>query len=113
QQASTGFVGYPKLRMGSVAAHIPDLEHPHLTVNALGQTDLNAALALVKKSPLAVFTSHALDATQAQGDASIAFDLELPIDHLERAKVRGRVGFQNNGLQFNEEAPLLRQLQGA
>lgn len=113
QQASTGFAGHPKLRMGSVAAHIPDLEHPRLTVNALGQTDLNAALALVKRSPLAVFTSHALDATQAQGDASIAFDLELPIDHLDQAKVRGRVGFQNNGLQFNEEAPPLRQLQGA
>ena len=113
QQASTGFSGHPKLRMGSVAAHIPDLEHPRLIVNALGQTDLNAALALVKRSPLAVFTSHALDATQAQGDASIAFDLELPIDHLDQAKVRGRVGFQNNGLQFNEEAPPLRQLQGA
>lgn len=113
QQASTGFAGHPKLRMGSVAAQILDLEHPHLTVNALGQTDLNAALALVKHSPLAEFTNHALDAAQAQGDAHIAFDLQLPIDHMDQAKVRGRVGFQNNGLQFNEEAPPLRQIQGA
>lgn len=113
QQASTGFAGHRLLRMQSVDAHIPDLKHPHLKVSAAGATDLQAALALVSQSPLAEFTSHALDTAKAQGNADIAFDLDLPIDHWEQAKVRGRVGFQNNRLQFNPETPQMQQLQGA
>lgn len=113
ERAATGFSGHPKLRIGSVAAHIPDLKTPHLKVSAQGHSDLNAALGLVKQSPLAELTSHALDSAKAQGNAQIAFDLDLPIEHLEQAKVRGRVGFQNNGLQFNAETPFMQQLQGA
>ena len=113
QQASTGFAGHPKLRMASVSAHIPDLSHPHVTVNAAGQTDLQAALGLVRQSPLAALTSHALDSAKAQGSAQIAFDLELPIAQLDKTRVRGRVGFRSNALQFNPEAPQLQQLQGA
>ncbi len=73
---------------------------------------MNAALGLAQQSPLAVFTSHALDNAKAQGNAQIAFDLDLPIDHLERTKVRGRVGFQKNALQWNADVPPLQQLQG-
>ena len=112
QQADTGFAGHPKLRIGSVDAEIPDLQHPHLTVQASGLTDLNAALGLVKQSPLAGFTSHALDSATAQGNAQIAFHLDLPIDHLEKSKVRGSVGFEKNSLQFNADLPQLQQLQG-
>ena len=112
QQADTGFAGHPKLRMGAVEAQIPDLQHPHLTVKASGVTDLNAALGLAQQSPLAVFTGHALDNAKAQGNAQIAFDLDLPIDHLEKTKVRGRVGFQKNALQWNADVPPLQQLQG-
>lgn len=111
-QAQTGFAGHPQLRMGEVNAYIPDLEYPHLTVRAQGQTDLQAALGLVKQSPVAVWTDHALDEAQAQGQARIAFDLDLPIEHLEAAKVRGQVGFQNNQLQFSPTTPQMQQLQG-
>lgn len=113
QQAATGFVGHGAVRMHSVSAQIPNLHHPHLTVNAAGHPDLNATLALVKHSPLSGFTSHALDNVQAQGEASVAFDLDLPIDHLEQSKVRGRIGFAGNRLKFNSETPQLQQLQGA
>ena len=113
QQAETGFAGHPKLRMHSVNAQIPDLFAPHLVVQAVGNTDLGAALGFMQGSPLAGFTSHALDDAKAQGNVHIAFDLDLPIEHLEATTVRGKVDFQNNGLQLNTEAPQLEQLQGA
>ena len=113
QQAATGFVGHRAVRMHSIQAQIPNLHHPHLTVNVSGHPDLNATLDLVKHSPLSGFTSHALDGAQAQGEANVAFDLDLPIDHLEQSKVRGRIGFAGNRLQLNADTPALHQLQGA
>ena len=110
--AETGFVGHPMLRMGAVTADIPDLESPHLKVHAQGSMDLQATLGLVRQSPLAVWTDRALDDVQAQGQAQIAFDLDLPIDHLERSKVQGRVGFHGNSLKFSTQTPWLQQLQG-
>lgn len=112
QQASTGFEGHRMLRLGAIDAHIPDLAHPHVTVRAAGSTDLNATLTLVKQSPLADLTSHALTAVNAQGKADVAFDLALPVDHLEQSKVQGRIGFQNNRVQWNPETPQLQQVQG-
>lgn len=111
--AETGFAGHPALRMGPVKANIPDLEYPHLTLHAQGKTELQAALGLVKQSPLAAWTDRALDEAQAQGPVHIAFDLDLPVDHLEHTKVQGRVGFDRNGLKFSAQTPWLQQLQGA
>ncbi len=112
QQASTGFAGHHGLRMDTVSARIPDLQHPHLTVHAAGHPDLGAALQFVRHSPLTALTEHALDAAQAKGNVQLAFDLELPIEQLEHSKVRGHLGFQHNALQFRPEAPLIQQLQG-
>lgn len=112
QQASTVFSGHSGVRMHTVNAQIPNLSHPHLQIQAAGRPDLNATLALVKNSPLSGFTSHALDEAQAQGDSSVAFELDLPIDHLEQSKVRGRIGFASNRLQINAQIPSLQQLQG-
>ena len=113
QQASTGFAGHQGLRMETVSAHIPDLQHPRLTVKAAGHPDLGAALQFVRHSPLTALTEHALDAAQAKGSVQLAFDLELPIEQLEHSKVRGHVGFAHNALQFRPEAPLVQQLQGS
>ena len=111
--AETGFAGHPLLRMGPVSAAIPDLESPRVNVQAQGRTDLQAALGLVKQSPLAVWTDRALDEAQAQGPAQIVFHLDLPIDHLEQSKVHGHVGFQGNSLKFGAQTPWLHHLQGA
>ena len=113
QQADTGFVGHPKVRISSVSAEIADFKQARLSIKALGHTDFNATLDLVKQSPLAGFTSHALDAAHGQGTANIAFELDLPLNHLHDSKVKGRIGFQHNALQLNASTPQLQQLQGA
>ena len=113
EHATSAFSGYGAVRMQTINASIPNLNHPHLTVQAAGHLDLNATLALVKQSPLSEFTSHALDDAQAQGEANVEFDLDLPIDHLEQSTVRGRIGFLGNRLQLNKNTPAFQKLQGA
>lgn len=112
QQARTGFQGQGALRMDSIEARIPDLNHPHLTLKVAGQAPLQALLGVVQTSPLAAMTEHALDTAKAQGPASLAFELDLPIDHLERTQVQGRLGLRGNSLQLTASTPLLQQLGG-
>lgn len=113
QQAQSGFEGHPKLHMGAISAHIPDLEHPVLHLHALGHLEMASTLALVRGSPLSQYTSHALDDAQAKGNASVGFDLELPMDRLEQSKVQGKVVFQDTALQFSRETPWLHRLRGS
>ena len=113
QHAKTDFAGYPQLHIGSITTRIADLSHPVVQVQAQGNTALMPLLDLVRRTPLAAYTSHALDASQAKGNAHVEFALELPIDHLEKSKAQGKIGFQNTALQFNADTPWLTQLQGA
>ena len=112
ENAATGFTGHPQLHMQAVSAHISDLKHPRVAVKAEGVSPLDAALGLTRQSPLAGFTSHALNSAKAEGQAQIAFALDLPIDHLEQSKVAGSVSFLNSSLQLTAHTPRLRQLQG-
>lgn len=112
RQATTSFAGHSKLQIASVSASIPDLSHPHVTIKALGHSDLDSLLNFVTHSPLAEITSHALDHAQGNKEATISFDLSLPISDLRKSLVRGRLGFHGNDLQLDSYVPPLNKLQG-
>lgn len=101
------------VRMQSIQAQIADLEHPDVRVQAQGQGPLQALLDVVRTSPLSGMTDQALDRSQAQGQARLDLELNLPIDHMDRSKVRGQVQFAGNQFQFSPDVPVLRQTQGS
>lgn len=112
RQAKTGFAGHPQVQMASVNARIADLSAPHLMIQAAGHGRLQPMLDFVRQSPLADMTQHALHDAQAQGNASLQLELDLPIDHLHQSRVKGLVGLRDNLLHLQASAPPLHKLQG-
>ena len=112
QRASTGFAGHPLLRMALVNARIADLSAPHIHIHAAGQGRLQPMLDFVRQSPLSTITQQALDTAQAQGNASLDFDLRLPIAKIDALQVQGSVGLHDNGLRLSADLPQLQKLQG-
>jgi uncharacterized protein (TIGR02099 family) len=105
--------GHPGWQFPRIQASLPDFEHSRLKVEAEGRGALSAALGIVRQSALAGFTEHALDQASASGDAGLQLKLDLPIEHIERSKVEGRVALQGNDLRITPDTPPLGQAQGA
>ncbi|MCZ2089485.1 MAG: TIGR02099 family protein, partial [Burkholderiales bacterium] len=113
QGASARVRGQPQWRFAKIRAEIADFNRPRVLVQGEGSGPLAAALAIVRQSPLAAMTRHALDDMSATGDAGLELKLELPLEALERARVQGRVRLQGNDLQLAAAAPPLTQARGA
>lgn len=113
QGASASVQGHPGWRFANVQAEIADFNRPRVKVQADGSGALDAALGIVRASPVAGFTQHALDAARGTAAATLALALELPIDDLERSTVHGQVGLQGNDLRFSPGSPTLAQARGA
>lgn len=113
RQAATSFTGHPKFQMASVSASIPDLSHPQVKVRALGHSDLDTLLHFVASSPLAEITAHALDNAKASKEATLSFELNLPIADLKSSQVTGRLGLKNNALHLDSHIPPIENLQGS
>lgn len=112
RNASARVQGHPGWRFTRVQADIADLEHARVQVEAEGRGVLASALDIVRTSPVAGFIDHALDRTSASGDAGLWLKLDLPVEHIEQAKVAGRVTLAGNELRIAPEAPPLAQTQG-
>ena len=105
--------GHPGWQFPRIQAGIADLEHTRVKVEAEGRGPLAAALGIVRQSPVAGFIEHALDQTQASGDAALQLKLDLPIDHIEQTKVEGRVSLPGNDVRLSPGTPALAQARGA
>lgn len=107
------FAGHPQLLMRDIQASIAHLAHTEVAVSAKGQGPLADMLGVVRTSALSALTGHVLDTSEATGQAQLALQLRLPIDHLERSTVDGQVTLAGNSLQLDAETPHLSQLRGA
>ncbi|CAM5778902.1 YhdP family protein [Ottowia pentelensis] len=105
--------GHAGWRWAGIEAGVPDFKQPRVQVQATGSGPLAAALAIVRDSPVAEFTHHALDGASASGDATLDLKLDLPVHQLEQAKVQGRVRPAGNTLRLAAAAPPLEQASGA
>lgn len=104
--------GHPGWQFPRIQAGIADLGHTRVLVDADGHGPLAAALGIVRGSPVAQFTQHALDRASASGDAALKLKLDLPVAQIRDAKVEGRATLQGNDLRVTPDAPLLAQTQG-
>ncbi|MDO5624349.1 MAG: YhdP family protein [Pseudomonadota bacterium] len=111
-KASARVQGHPGWRFTGVQASIDDLAHTRVRLRADGSGPLATALDIVRTSPLAGFTQHALDRASATGDAQLRLKLDLPIDDIQHAKAEGRITLAGNALRVTPDAPLLTQAQG-
>jgi uncharacterized protein YhdP len=105
--------GHADWRWAGIEASVPDFKQPRVQVQATGSGPLAAALAIVRGSPVADFTHHALDGASASGDATLELKLDLPVQTIEQAKVQGRVRLAGNTLRLAAAAPPLEQASGA
>lgn len=112
QGASASVQAHPGWRFADIQAEIADFRHPVVKVGAEGRGALDAALGIVRASPVAAFTRHALDEARGTQDAALALQLELPLARLADAGVRGHVTLAGNDLRFGGAAPLLAQARG-
>ena len=102
-----------KVQLVGIDAEIPQLDTPVLRVNGHGKAELPAWLGVVRNSAIGELTSHALDATQSNGPASLTLDLHLPIHDLSHAKVKGVVGLHGNQFRLRPDVPELQNAQGS
>ncbi len=107
------FAGHPQLQMRDIQASIAHLSHTEVAVSAKGQGPLADMLGVVRTSALSALTGHVLDTSEATGQAQLALQLHLPIDHLDRSRVDGQVALAGNSLRLDAETPHLSQLRGA
>src|SRR5690606_28450468 len=63
-------------------------------------------------SPVAGWIGHFTDETKATGDATLDLKLHLPLNHLDDARVEGRLKFANNGVTLMNAMPQLTQTGG-
>ena len=105
--------GHPDWQFPRIQAGIADFGHTRVVVDADGRGALAGALAIVRQSPAAQLTQHALDRASASGPAALKLGLDLPIDRIRDARVNGQLTLQGNDLLLTPDAPPLAQAQGA
>ena len=104
--------GHPGWQFTRIQAGIADLQHTRVLVDGEGRGPLAAALGIAKASPVAGFTEHALDHAQGSGEATLRLKLDLPISHIDKAQVDGRVTLSGNDLRLSTDSPPLGQARG-
>ncbi|WP_019141560.1 YhdP family protein [Noviherbaspirillum massiliense] len=95
--------------LANVRAVIPDLPAPDRVLDIDGRANgpLQDFVRYVNDSPVTEWIGHFTEETRANGDAALALKLQLPLAHLENAKVEGSLQFANNTVTlFNALPPL-------
>jgi uncharacterized protein (TIGR02099 family) len=113
RNASARVQGYAGWQFTRIQAGIPDFSHTRVVVDADGSGPLAAALGIVRQSPLARLTSHALDRASATGDAALKLALDLPVMRINDSRADGQITLQGNDLRLTPGTPLLARAQGA
>ncbi len=105
--------GNERIRVEQATARIADFHDTMVAVNARARGPLADMLNTVRKSHIDALTDGALAQTQADGDAQLQLKLDLPVHHMEKAKVDGKVLLAGNRIQFHSDAPEVLQVSGA
>lgn len=92
---------------------IEDLVHqPVLRLSGGGTGPLADALRFINDTPVGEWTQRALAQASGGGNAELRLSVQLPLDEMERARVRGRVRLQGNDLKLRPDTPLLARTRG-
>ena len=102
-----------RIRVEQATARIADFHDTTVAVNARARGPLADMLNTVRKSHIDALTDGALTQTQADGEAQLQLKLDLPVHHMEKAKVDGKVLLAGNRIQFHSDAPEVQQATGA
>lgn len=113
RQASAQVRDHPGWAFDDISADIADFDKARVVVSASGSGKLEAALDVVRASPLAALTGHALDDAHASGEAQLQLQLDLPVSALSKSTVRGRVHLQQNRISMGPAVPPLDAAQGS
>ncbi len=93
---------------------LPDLygDHTDVLVSGEAQGPTGEFLKFIAQSPVSEVLDGLTDGWTAEGRGRLNLNLELPLEHMERAKVAGTFQFAANGLQMGSGQPPLTQLTG-
>ncbi|MBQ9579434.1 MAG: hypothetical protein IJR28_07875, partial [Ottowia sp.] len=112
KDASAGVQGHKNWRFTGIQTDIADFTAPVVQVRAAGNGALATALGIVRASPAAKLTSHAMDGFKAEGNAALSLELDIPIKQPGKTQVRGSVDLKDNTLRLADAAPPLAKARG-
>ena len=92
---------------------IPDLRRPVLTIDAYSTGTLETIRAFSANSPIGAVFGGQLDRVTVSGDASIAFDLVVPLLDAKAYEFTARVQSSNGSLAIEGLNPPITDLSGA
>ena len=101
------------LQLQRIEAKIPDFMNTVTVVVSLDASGpATSLLGVVNNSPIGDMTGKAVSRTTATGDLACRVQLNLPINALEKSKVRGSVTLAGNDVRMTPETPLLGKARG-
>lgn len=101
-------------RLSQVKAVIPDLSRHDMVLEVSGSAagPFDNFLRFTNESPVANWIDRFTDETKASGNASLALKLQLPLNNMRDAKVKGSLQFAGNNVTLMSALPPLQNTQG-
>jgi uncharacterized protein (TIGR02099 family) len=112
KSSSAEVAGLPSMAIAAANVSVPDLRSTVVNVAAQGKSAMADILAFVNKSPLYGITNQSLSKATATGSGDFKIDLSLPIDDLNKMRVKGDIVFLGNDVQMTPQTPLIGQAKG-
>ena len=102
------------VRLSGVVAEIPDFsaDEEMLFVRGDASGPTGDFLRFVEASPVGDSIGHFTRDMRAEGNGRLALELDIPLGHVERTKVRGDFGFLNNRIRVVEALPPVTGVSG-
>jgi len=103
------------VNLADVSGSLPDMgdHHPLLTIDGHADGATQNFLQYVEASPVGDWIGHFTKDARAQGNATLALKLELPLNEIHTARVQGSLNFLRNDVALIPQAPTLTDVTGA
>ena len=102
------------LQLSDTSAEIANVmsDAPELRLDLQAQGSLAASLAMVQGTELNALLGRALEQAQGDGRTSLALQLNIPLLHAEKTRVKGQFVWRDAQLQWTPSLPKVTALQG-
>ena len=99
--------------LAGIGGGIKDLIHrPVLELDGNGRGPAAELLRFMRSSPLDEWTERMLSQATASGPAALKLSVQLPLDDVNKAQIKGQVLLGGNELRLRPELPLLSNARG-
>ena len=98
--------------LSSVDARIDDFLKPTLRIAGKGTGPASDMLKFVNESPVATRIDDFTRSATALGPAQLDLQLQIPLENLDRSRLKGIVRFDGNDLQLDKTLPVLAGVSG-